>query len=370
MTTLLEQFSDLTDPRTRRTEHLLIDIVMIAVLAVICGADDWVAVEAFGRSKEEWLRTFLTLPYGIPSHDTFNRFFLLLSPKEFAERFQRWTERIAQRLPGHVAIDGKTVRRSRDGATGKAAIHLVSAFATANRLVLAQVKTEEKSNEITAIPEVLRSLMLEGCVVTIDAMGCQKAIAEQIVEAGADYVLQVKGNHPRLLGELETFFKDAQVTDFEEVEHDHIETKDAAHDRNEVRRVWCTDWVDWLPGRTDWKGLSSLIFVERHRQVLSKAPSVEVSYYLSSLSNPTAAQAANLVRSHWGIENSCHWILDIAFREDECRLRKGHGAENFGTIRRGVLNLLQQEKTAKMGIHNKRLRAAWDTAYLFKVVGL
>jgi predicted transposase YbfD/YdcC len=347
------------------------DIVVIAILAVICGANSWVDVEQFGNAKKKWLGSFLSLKNGIPSHDTFGRVFSLLSPTAFGEAFMEWISSVAEVTDGEViAIDGKALRRSFKEASSRAFIHLVGAWSTKNRVVLGQVKTDDKSNEITAIPKLLRLLDISGCIVTIDAMGCQKNIAAEIVDGGGDYVLQLKGNHPNLLAEVEAFFSDGIASDFESFGYDHVVTTDAAHNRDELRKLWCVDDVSWLVGREEWKGLSSLVCIESERQELGKEKSIERRYYLSSLSHPTATQMMEVTRGHWGIENSCHWVLDVAFREDDCRIRMGHGPENFGLLRRIALNLLKHESSLKIGIKAKRLRAGWDERYLLDVLGL
>lgn len=372
MGTLIDHFSDIPDPRRARTRlHALRDILVLSILAVICGADGFVAIEQFGKAKEDWLRTFLPLENGIPSHDTLGRVFSLLDPKAFTERFMAWVGTVAKLTAGEVvAIDGKTVRRSMDGAGDRGPIHLVAAWAAQNRLVLGQVRTSEKSNEITAIPELLEVLDLVGCIVTIDAMGCQKSIAAKIIERGGDYMLQLKQNHPTLHELVEGFFHDGVITDFEGIEADYFEEVTNAHDRDEVRRVWTSPDLEWLPEAEEWVSLRSLVCVESHRRQLGKDETVNRRYYLCSLENPTARQGAAIVRAHWGIENRMHWTLDIAFREDESRVRMGNAAENLSLVRRIALNLLKHETTAKVGIKNKRLRAGWDNKYLRKVLAL
>jgi predicted transposase YbfD/YdcC len=370
MPALLEAFDELEDPRMERTRlHSLRDIIVLGILAVICGADGFVQIEDFGKAKEPWLKTILSLPNGIPSHDTIGRVFARLDPEAFGGCFMAWVGTVAERIEAEVvAIDGKTVRRSMDGADNRGPIHLVNAWATENRLVLGQVRTADKSNEITAIPELLAALDLSGCIITIDAMGCQKSIAADIVEQGADYLLALKDNHPTLHREVQGFFEDGILTNFDGIEHDvHVE-KDAAHDRDEVRRVWTSSDLGWLPEAADWSGLKSLVCVEAERTILGKPTTTNRRFYLSSIAGLKAQAAASTVRAHWGVENRLHWVLDVAFREDDARARKGHAAENLATVRKIALNLLKQETSSKRGIKTKRLRAGWDHRYLQKIL--
>jgi predicted transposase YbfD/YdcC len=361
-------FATVTDPRVDRTKlHLLMDILVIAICAVICGADTWVEMEAYGRAKEKWLRQFLALPNGIPSHDTFARVIARLNPEELQRGFLRWMQAVSEVTQGEVvAIDGKTLRRSFDRATGKGALHMVSAWASANRLVLGQQQVDEKSNEITAIPALLRLLDLKGCIVTIDAMGCQKAIARTIVEQEADYVLTLKANHGRLYEEVQQFFGKAQPRQFAEVPHEYYHTLEGKHGRVEERRYWVVSDLSGFQETQDWVGLQSLGMVERQRTVAGKT-TVEVHYYLTSLAG-SGQQFGEAVRTHWSVENGLHWVLDVAFQEDQSRLRRDHAAENFAVLRHLALSLLRQEATCSNGIKVKRLKAAWDDDYLTRVL--
>ena len=373
-TQIAPQFAGLTDPRVERTRvHRLGELVTIALCAILCGANDWVAVETFGRTKEAWLRTFLALPGGIPSHDTFGRVFARLNPTEFQQCFVAWVQALLGEPPGQVvAVDGKTLRGSADRAHGRDAVHLVSAWATASRLVLGQEATTAKSNEITAIPRLLRLLALEGCVVTIDAMGCQTAIAAQVQAQGADYVLALKGNQPTLLRTVRAAFAAQDPPDpapWRPAEQDQAQTLDKGHGRLERRRYRALsdpDLLACLDPTGAWPGLRSVVQVQAERR-RGEQRTVEARYYLASLP-PDAAALGQAIRDHWGVENDLHWVLDVQFREDACVVRVGEGAHTFAILRQLALNLLRQERTHRGSLATKRFRAALDDTYLGRLL--
>jgi len=366
---LLEHFQTLEDPRAQHLlEHQLLDIIGLTICAVICGADTWVEIESYGRAKETWLRSFLRLPNGIPSHDTIARLFAALNPEALQECFLSWVKSVAQLSSAEVlAIDGKTLRHSYDKGGAKGAIHMVSAWAHQNRLVLAQVKVDEKSNEITAIPQLLKVLELNGCIVTIDAMGAQKQIAEQIIERGADYVLSLKGNQGNLHQDVQQLFEWNRKIQFQEIPHEFHQTIEAGHGRVEIRRHWLLDGVEDLIDAHLWPGLKRVGLVESERRLPGKKPTIEQRYYLISFDGGVE-RFAQAVRSHWGIENQLHWVLDVAFNEDDSRIRKDHAPENFAVIRQVALNLLRQETSAQGGVKAKRLKAGWDNDFLAQVL--
>jgi len=355
----VEHFSGLKDSRIERKKlHALPDILVLVVCAMISGAEGWEDIAAFGRSKLDWLRRFIPLKNGIPSHDCIAYVISRLDPKHFSACFTQWTQEVREVTQGEViAVDGKTARGSQNRKHGKNPLHMVSAWATANRLVLAQEATEEKSNEITAIPKLLEVLELHGCIVTIDAMGCQREIAEQIVNQGADYVLGLKGNQSTLHEEVEDYFTTAQAGEFKQVKHSYLEEIDKGHGRLETRRYWITDDLCTLSQTERWKGLRSIGMVERECEQGDKL-SIERRYFINSIA-ADAKQFAHAVRGHWGIENGLHWRMDVVLNDDASRIRKGNAPAIMTTIRHMCLNLFQNE-SSKLSIKRKRLKAAWD----------
>jgi predicted transposase YbfD/YdcC len=362
-----DHFADLTDPRRRKVVYPLINIVAIAICAVIAGADDFVSIAEWGRQKRDWLSKILDLSSGIPSHDRFNAVFAALKPAEFEKCLVSWITALHELTAGQVvAIDGKTLRHSYDKATGKSAIHMVSAWATANHISLGQVVVDAKSNEITAIPQLLQLLEISGSVVTIDAMGCQTAIAETIVNGGADYVLAVKDNQPTLHAGIAAHFLDQMEDDFARIKVSQHETKERGHGRDEHRTYMVCDAPADLPDLARWKNLKR-IGIAISETIRDGKTTDEVRYYILSR-KMSARSFGAAVRGHWGIENRLHWQLDMTFGEDQCRIRKGNADANFSILRRTALSLLKNEKTANVGMKNKRLTAAWNTEYLEKVL--
>lgn len=365
---LVESFSEIADPRVERTKrHLLSDILTLAVLAVIAGAEGWEDIEAFGHSKHEWLKQYLSLENGIPSHDTISRVFRALKPNEFNSALTQWLETLQEQLGfQQIAIDGKTLRRSHDRSSMRATLHLVSAWSVANQLVLGQEATAAKSNEITAIPKLLQMLELKGAIVTLDAMGCQKEIARQIVDGEGDYVLAVKDNQPTLHAAISDYFLHLHETDFAGCEVRRLTTIDKGHGRHERRTYYVTPLPESMQSFTaEWKKLKSIgqainISFRDGREV------ADIRYFILSMPSQVK-RFATAVRGHWSIENSLHWTLDMTFREDESRIRKDHGPENFATLRRAALSLLKQDKS-KGSVKQKRKRAAWNNAALLNIV--
>ena len=365
-----DHFATLTDPRcpaAPNSRHLLMDILIIAVCAVISGAEGWEDLEEYGKAQAEWFADLLDLPHGIPGHDTFRRVLARLDPEELTRCFIAWTNALSEASGGDiVSIDGKTLRHAFDRATSTAAIHLVSAWASANRLVLGQRKVEEKSNEMTAIPRLLQLLDLKGAVVTIDAMGCQKEIAKTMTEQGADDVLALKDNHPTLSEAVTLLLNDARDTGCADIEHSYHETVDGDHGRIETRRYWITSEIEWLGAKASWSNLQSVGMVESRREI-GDTVQIDTRYFLTSLP-AQAVRFAHAVRQHWGVENALHGVLDVSFQEDACRIRKEKGAQIFTVLRHIALNLLRREPHHKRGIKARRKRAGWDRDYLVQVL--
>ena len=366
-----EHFGKVKDPRKDRTrEHKLIDIITIAICGVICGAEGWVDIENFGNNKILWLKTFLELPNGIPSHDTFGRVFSLVDAQEFQAAFYVWVFAVNEIVQGQIInIDGKCLRGSDDKRLGKRAIYMVSAWAESNQIVLGQRKVDEKSNEITAIPELLKVLAISGCIVTIDAMGTQTHIAKTIIDAHADYVLSVKENQGHLYEDISVLFAVDQEQNFKYASLEYAKTINKGHGRIDIRECWSTSNPEYLAlvrGFKNWAGLKSIAMVICTR-IIGDKETKYVRYYITSLPSD-AKRILSAVRKHWSIENGLHWILDVALNEDHSRVRKDQAPENFAVLRHIALNLLKQEKTAKGGVHAKQLQAAWNQDYLLKVL--
>ncbi len=368
--TIADHFSELEDPRIERTKrHKLIDIITITICAVISNADGWTEIERYGKSKYKWLKKFLELPNGIPSHDTFARVFARLNPEQLQQCFLKWIESISQITLGEiVAIDGKTLRHSYDRSNHKSAIHMVSAWATNNGLVLGQKKVDDKSNEITAIPELIKVLSLQGCIVTIDAIGCQKKITKQIINQDGDYVIALKKNQGGLYERVEQLFEQAILNDFKGLIKSEYRQSEDERGRSEIR--YCqilTNINQDIDPKGEWKGLKSIAYVDYLRTENGKT-TLKRRYFISSLNGKSHKSIAKAIRKHWCIENQLHWVLDVSFNEDASRIRKDNAPENLGIIRHIALNLLKQEKTLKVGVKIKRKNAGWDEKYLLKVL--
>lgn len=374
ISSLEEHFSQLEDPRIERHKlHKLLDIIVVAICAVICGADNWVDIEMFGNKKKVWLRQFLELPNDIPSHDTFGRVFGLLKAEQFQACFMEWVKAVNQVTQGQViAVDGKQLRGSLDGYLGKGAIYMVNAWATENQIALGQRQVATKSNEITAIPELLAMLEIAGCIITIDAIGCQTEIAHQIISKQAEYVLAVKENQPNLYEDIVYLFdlyrkEDNPLPYFA----DYHKTVDKDHGRIEIRECWTLSaevHQSSVRRLSEWEQVRSIGLILSERRI-GQETTVQARYFISSLP-PNATRLMVAVRSHWSIENSLHWVLDVVFDEDRSRIRKDHAPQNMAVIRQIAINLLKKEKTAKGGVQAKRLQAAWDEDYLLKVLSV
>ena len=368
---IAKHFSKVRDPRIDRTKrHKLVDILIIAICGVISGADSWVDIEMYGKSKLEWLKTFLKLPNGIPSHDTFGRVFAALNPEEFEKSFLEWVKTIQELTRGQViAIDGKQLRGSKDIAEGKEAIYMVSAWATENQMVLGQRKVDDKSNEITAVPQLLKLLDIHGCIVTLDALSTQTKIAKTIIEQGGDYILAVKENQGNLYEDIHDLFEDDQKHDFKDAPYSHVRTVNKDHGRIEIRRCWTVSDPEYLAQIRDlnrWTGIRSLVMILSERRIGDETE-IQDRYYITSLESD-AEKILRAKRSYWGIENRLHWVLDIAFNEDRSRVRKDNAPQNFAVLRHMALNLLKQEQSIRVGIKGKRLKCGWDTDYLLRVL--
>lgn len=364
-------FSVLPDPRTDRTKkHLLIDILFIAVCTMICGGEGFTDMEEFGEAKEEWLRKYLELPFGIPSHDTFRRLFSILDPQAFGECFTRWSQALHDATNGEViALDGKTIRHSFDTFSGQPALHMVSAWASENGLALGQVRVDEKSNEITAIPRLLEMIDVKGRIITTDAMGCQRDVAKRIIDKKGDYVFCLKGNQESLHEEVKYFFDECRAANYEDVEHNYFESVEKDHGRIETRRCWVVGEaaIRWLERQDQWPGLRSIAAIESERKIRGKT-TTETRYFISSLTGK-ARKVAEAAREHWAIENSPHYVLDVTFNEDKSRIRKDNAPENLVVLRRIALNMVKKEQTHKKASVRRKVKAAgWDNSYLERIL--
>lgn len=369
-TLLLRIFRDMPDHRViGKVSHKLHDIMVITVCAVICGLEHWTQIEDFAKANEQWFRSFLELPNGVPSHDTFGTVFAFIDPDEFERRIQEWIHAlVGSGTQGkHIAIDGKTLRKSFDTASNKMAIHMINAYVHENHAVFGQLKVDDKTNEITAIPKLLDMLQLKDATVTIDAMGCQRDIAKRIVKRQGHYVFSLKGNQSTLHEDVQIFMDDMICNDSTE-KYDYYETVEKSHGRIEIRKCWSCWDMEWLIRRHDWTGLSSMAAVECTRTVNGKT-TTERRYFISSHSGKQAQKIATLIRNHWRVENQLHWTLDVSFNEDQCRVRIENAAENLSRIRRISLVLLKNDTTCKLGIKSKRAKAGYDRNYLLTLLG-
>jgi len=361
-------FGNLRDPRAMHSIlHKLVDILIITICAVICGADNFVEIAEYGKEKEEWLKTFLELANGIPSVDTFERLFARVKPEALQTCFISWMEAVHECTDGEfINVDGKTLRAAKEAGNKKSLIHMVSVWSASQHLVLGQKKVGEKSNEITAIPSLLEMLMIRDCIVSIDAMGCQTEIANTIIEQGADYVLALKGNQGNLHKDVQQLFSSALAKNFKNIDHQFHSTVEKGHGRIETRRYWTMGNTEYLIGAEKWRGLKSIGMVESER-IINGNVSTEHRYYLLSFERDVH-KFAESVRNHWSIENQLHWVLDVGFNEDASRCCRGYSAENLAVIRHIGLNLLSRDKKTKVGVKAKRLKAGWNNNYLKSVL--
>ena len=368
-TTISTAFSHLTEPRNSASlRHPLVNILTIAICAIICGCDDFNSMEEYGKSKIKWFRKFLDLKHGIPSHDTFNDVLNRLNPTEFNTAFTKWVTELSKHKEVVIALDGKVMRRTLDKVSGMSATHLVSAWSVENNFCLGQIKVADKSNEITAIPILLELLDIKDATITTDAMGCQYKIGDQIIENEANYVLGLKGNQGEFFDDVKLYLDEQLKLKFNQVAHSVHHSLNGDHGRIENRDVWVTTNVDWLrKNHPRWKSLKSIAVICSTREV-NGVRSYEQRYYISSHGDKDAKFIANAIRTHWHVENKLHWQLDVSFNEDQNRLRSGFAAEKISLINKIALNLLKNEKSVKVGIKNKRLKAGWDNTYMMKVL--
>jgi len=369
--TVTRMFKDIEhhDPRAVNARHYLTDILVITLVAVMGGADDYRGIVEYAKDEQAWLKTFLPLPHGIPSISTFRRIFAALNPVALEGVLQRWAGEIAVSLVGkQICLDGKTLRRSFEQGWKKSGLHLVTAWCAPENLVLAQQAVDKKSNEITAVPKLLELLDLKGAVVTADALNTQKHIAEQVIKGGGDYLLAVKGNHGGLKAAIKRNMDEMILEKFKDVRHVSHQSTEGGHGRIDTRSVWATDQIDWLGCRAEWVGCKSVAVVDSIRRVIGGETTTQRRYFLSSIKCESGERFAGLIRNHWSIENSQHWTLDMAFNEDQSRVRREHGAQNLAVVRRIGLGLLKRDKSVEAGVKNKRLKAGRNREYLLKVL--